>query len=409
MKHFLNHILQPIFHLLPILFVTILLSSCGKGEDRLYPYGGPDKSELKALGNPFANKTELRRYINQIYADSSDVEKYMRIDRHGFTFNDKTIPWQTPTDPNTRLWRRAKDIPPYNDPKKPLAGVRIGIDPGHIGGSWARMEQRENLIAGKYRIREGLSTQIVATLLAQQLKKLGAEVLIVRNQSAPVSKLTPNDIAQGLAKLRKVPVTPELEREAKLIFVRRVEINARAAALRQFNPDLTVCLHFDAGNTINPVDKLHLIVNGAFAKNELEDDELRWGLVAKLMGKVYPEEVALAATVAKSMAQTLQLPPLIYTPCETVREVKGQPYVWARNLLANCLYPGPVIYTEPFAMNNPVTARRMVSGDYDGTQVFDGKRYRSIYREYAQSVAEGIRNYFLQNRPQEEKSSATHQ
>lgn len=382
---------------LALLSVSSLSSGMGD-ENRLYSYGGPTREEINALGNPFSGKKEMRDYLNAIYADSDDCEKYLTINRHGFAFNGSPTPWNTPASSDVSSWRKAADMLPYSYATRPLKGIRIGIDPGHIGGKWAAREQRENLISGKYMVREGLSTQIVADLLAKKLRALGAKVLIVRNGSRPVSRETPEAIARKLSSLRGVPITMELQREADMFFVRRAELNARAQVFKKFNPDLTICLHFDAGSEQNPVDKLHLIVNGAYTKSELADDELRWGMVSKILGKVYPEEAAIAASVAQSMVETLKLPPLIYTENESVKGVDGNPYLWKRNLLANCLYPGPVIYTEPYAMNNPVTARRMVSGDYEGTKVFDGKRYRSIYRDYADSVAEGIRRYYLSNR-----------
>lgn len=381
------------------LFLIVNGLIAGENGTPLYPYGGPTSAELNSLGNPFGGKREMRAYLNAIYADSGLCEKYMTINRHGLSFNNSLLPWNTPPSPGKKSWRRAAEMPPCTNSLRPLEGVRIGIDPGHIGGKWAAMEERENLIDGKYLVREGLSTQIVATRLARKLRRLGAKVFVVRSGSRPVSRENPEVLVRKVAEIENVPLTPSLRKNAGMFFVRRVELNARAAAFRKFNPDLTICLHFDAGSPQNPVDKLHLIVNGAYTANELADKEQRQGMMAKVLGKVYPEETAIAATIAESMAKTMKLPPLIYTESESVRGVNGNPYLWSRNLLANCLYPGPVIYTEPYAMNNPVTARRMVAGDYEGTKIFDGKRYRSIYRDYADSVAEGIRLHYLKNRP----------
>src|SRR5438128_11564664 len=41
--------------------------------------------------------------------------------------------------PVPRLWRVANSLPRAN-PKKPLSGLRIALDPGHLGGKWAQME-----------------------------------------------------------------------------------------------------------------------------------------------------------------------------------------------------------------------------------------------------------------------------
>ena len=68
----------------------------------------------------------------------------------------------------------------------------------------------------------------------------------------------------------------------------------------------------------------------------------------------------------------------------------GNPYVVARNLAANREYDGPVVCTEPYFMNNHIVYQRLLAGDYDGTRDFDGKPYASIFREYADCVAQGL-------------------
>jgi hypothetical protein len=41
-------------------------------------------------------------------------------------------------------------------------------------------------------------------------------------------------------------------------------------------------------------------------------------------------------------------------------------------------------------MNNQVLYQRFLAGDYDGEKVFNGKPYTSIFREYADCVAQGL-------------------
>src|SRR6266404_4240093 len=43
--------------------------------------------------------------------------------------------------PVPRLWRSAKSLPPTGE-EKPLSSLKIGLDPGHLGGKWAKMEER---------------------------------------------------------------------------------------------------------------------------------------------------------------------------------------------------------------------------------------------------------------------------
>ena len=44
-------------------------------------------------------------------------------------------------NPIPRLWHPAKLLPPAKH-AKPLSNLRIALDPGHLGGEWAKMEER---------------------------------------------------------------------------------------------------------------------------------------------------------------------------------------------------------------------------------------------------------------------------
>jgi hypothetical protein len=41
-------------------------------------------------------------------------------------------------------------------------------------------------------------------------------------------------------------------------------------------------------------------------------------------------------------------------------------------------------------MNNQTVYKRLLAGDYEGQRTFDGKSYGSIFREYADCVAQGL-------------------
>jgi hypothetical protein len=93
--------------------------------------------------------------------------------------------------------------------------------------------------------------------------------------------------------------------------------------------------------------------------------------------------------VADSLAAATGLPPYQYTTPNAIR-VGDNPYVWARDLLANRLYECPVVYIEPYVMNNKEVWDRVQAGNYDGRRLIDGKVRESIYKEYSRAVAEGV-------------------
>ncbi len=91
------------------------------------------------------------------------------------------------------LWKRAASLP--TAPKgRELTGVKIALDPGHIGGTWAQMEERWFQVGDSKPIQEGDMTLRVAQLIAPKLRKLGATVSLVREKLAPVTPKRPDDM-----------------------------------------------------------------------------------------------------------------------------------------------------------------------------------------------------------------------
>jgi hypothetical protein len=122
-------------------------------------------------------------------------------------------------------------------------------------------------------------------------------------------------------------------------------------------------------------------------------------MLQKLLQRTHREEALVGAAVADTFANISGLPPYIYPPeSKTVRPL-GHPYLWARNLLANRLYDCPVIFMEPYVMNSTIDHARIQAGDYEGLREISGKSQPSIFREYADALTEGLRNYYAQARP----------
>jgi len=114
-----------------------------------------------------------------------------------------------------------------------------------------------------------------------------------------------------------------------------------------------LCLHFNAepwGDPQHPMlvrkNHLHLLVNGAYLPPELELDDERFEMLQKLLSGAYPEELALAETLAHAMAKKTSLPPYQYKTGNAI-PVGASGYVYARNLMATRLYRCPTIYLEP--------------------------------------------------------------
>jgi len=99
-----------------------------------------------------------------------------------------------------RLWRPASSLSPASQ-EKPLAGLRIALDPGHLGGPWAKMEERWFQVGNSLPVTEGDMTLKVARLVAKSLQQLGASISFVRNSTEPVTPLRPDDFKELARKI----------------------------------------------------------------------------------------------------------------------------------------------------------------------------------------------------------------
>ncbi|HZS17452.1 MAG TPA: hypothetical protein VFA51_05900 [Candidatus Udaeobacter sp.] len=341
-----------------------------------------------------------------------ESEKFLTL---RFAKNDKR------RKPVPRLWHPAKSLP-VAKPDKPLAGLRIALDPGHLGGEWAKMEERWFQVGNTEPVQEGDLTLRVARLLAPRLRDLGAKVFFVRDSNEPVTAKRPDDfrelarkilIKNGIPQPRAEILNsndPEKEQtirwQSEILFYRYSEIRRRAALVNfKLHPDLVLCLHFNAegwGDPNDPmlpdINHLHLLVNGSYLQQELEFDDERFEMVRRLLSRVYDEELPLADTIANAMARETQLPPYQYPTTNSTTKVGTSGYVYARNLLATRLYRCPVIYCEPYVMNSKDAFARIQAGDYEGTRDINGTERKSIFREYADSVTGGLVEYYSKAR-----------
>jgi len=369
---------------------------------------------------------EFERLLRQVYATHGISDELIRLepDFACILMNRDEQTWFTlrfakdeaSRKPAPGKWRVAKSRP-HRKRAGLLAGLKIALDPGHIGGKWAKMEERWFKLGDARPVEEGEMTLRVAKLLAVKLRALGARVSFVRKKNEPVTPFRPKDFKGAARQVLKAagtenpredfdskddPLREQTVRwQSEILFYRMSEIRQRARLVNsRLHPDLVLCLHFNAeawGDERNPtfIDKnhLHLLVNGSYLESELAFDDERFEMVRRLLSRTYDEEIKIADTVAATMAKKTQLPPYQYTT-ETVTKVGTSGYVYARNLVATRLYQCPVVYFEPYVMNNSEVFARVQAGDYEGTRPINGLERPSIYREYADSVVDGLVEYY---------------
>lgn len=352
-------------------------------------------------------RDKFDQLLSQVFCPSGAFTNYLT-----FTTNTVTV-FSTPAKTNNNLFTlrfasaSSSLIPP------PSSFKRIVLDPGHIGGEWARLEERFFVRGTDRPVQEAVLNLAVARLLKPQLEAAGATVLFTKDNFEPVTDKRPEDFRtqaeRDVAKLARFDIFPPLEREAaradairkraETRFYRGAEISARARRVNEeLKPDLTVCIHFNAvdwNERFELVDdnRLVVFVHGNYLSSELEDDEQKLRLMTKLLERSHQTELSVAEALASALAKATGLPPVEYAMGGAAIHVGTNRYVYARNLAANRLMDGPVVFLEPYYQNNRIVYERIQLGDYEDAREIEKKSYRSIYREYADAVADGLRGF----------------
>lgn len=413
------------------LFLLLLLPLALHAADNLGVLGSKPRWDVLEHYQETITRDEFAHLINDVYCTHGSAPDLIEIKDDAarilmnreaqkfFTLRFATD--QAPRKPVPRLWQRAKSLPPAKR-DEPLAGLKIALDPGHLGGNWAKMEERWFQVGNSKPVQEGDLTLRVARLLAPRLRELGAKVSFVRNSDEPTTGKRPDDfrelarkilIKNGVPQPRADSLDPNdpakeqtIRWQSEILFYRYSEIRRRAARVNfKLHPDLVLCLHFNAegwGDPNNPTltdtNHFHLLVNGSYLAEELEFDDERFEMIRRLLSRAYDEELPLADTIALVMARETGLPSYEYPTTNSTTKVGTSGYVYARNLLATRLYRCPVVYCEPYVMNSKDVFARIEAGDYEGTRNVNGAERKSIFREYADSVTEGLADYYSKMR-----------
>lgn len=352
------------------------------------------------------SKGEFSQQMSAVYAMSDRWKEFMKVSENELQLQDNeggvyNLGFKEESESErSRYWRKKVEMP-----SRSLEGVKICLDPGHIGGKCAQLEERWFKIGDGFPVMEGEMTLLVAELVKKDLEALGAEVSMTRRLNEPVGR---NKVAhfdafsRQKAKVRQRDLEYAVELGEKL-FYRTAEIRARAELInKEIQPDLVVNLHFNAEAWGDPEDPqltennhFHVLINGAYTDSEFYLEDVRHEMLQRVFQKITYEEQALAKAFVKGFVQETQLPPYLYEENSTrAKNIDENPYIWARNLLANRIYMCPVVFLEPYVMNSQVVYDRVQLGHYDGVKLIDGKEMKSIFREYADAVVSSLRSYY---------------
>lgn len=292
--------------------------------------------------------------------------------------------------------------------RKDLIGVKIAIDPGHLGGQYANLEDRFIDIppslerSDPIKFDEGSLCFLTAMYLKLLLEKEGAVVMVTRDKIG--EGVYPDDFFDWLKK--NVHLWIGEGSSLKRLFVKYynpLDLRARAKKINEFEPDLTVVIHYNSqdgenngpsNHTICPVNYNMVIVPGSFCQNELADKDSRYEFIRLLVSDDLQRSLKLSSSILDKFGQHLQVPPLSksdganYLNRVAMKIGEG---IYARNLALTRLIHGPICYGETLIQNNIDECVRLSKRDF----VINGVWCSSRVKQVAEAYFEGIKEYLI--------------
>jgi len=369
-------------------------------------------------------RREFENRLAKIFDPSGALRPYLLWDDGGVTlFRDeaRTRPlYRLTFAPGDAAADVATPVLGGGDSARPLAGKVICLDPGHIGGDWADIEERTFRIGNDRPVVEGELNLRTSRLLAERLESAGAKVVWTHDGFEPTTSLRPADLypeaiaylLQGSlgARMPRYSVNRLIRWNAELLFYRSAEIQARARRVNEeLRPDLTLCIHYNAAPwpggrvRLTSANRLVVFVHGSYTAAELAFDDQKFHLLRKLLENSTPVELGVGEAIGRQFQEQWGFRPENYEGSGYAHASGAGPYVWHRNLIANRMFDGPVVFVEGPYMNDRAIYPWIQAGEYEGTRGFAGKSRRNLFREYAEQVAAGVVEYFRR----QAESSAT--
>ena len=305
-----------------------------------------------------------------------------------------------------------------------LHGLRIALDPGHMGGDIWDERTGKFVKEGANKVSEGVINLQVCLLLKSQLESLGAQVLMTRDKLTAISQLDYNTFdlhPWGLKELRytslspwfqnllsAAPAGPQLfaafeqnasfkslfaEKTRWQYFVKRADLDARSEMMQKFSPDITIYVHHDTstdtGTDVKAPNAARAFIPGAFQAVEFSDRASRRFFTRALADQDSWElSVQMIRKALGRINQNMGIPPAKVDGTESVKVEDG---IFARNLQVPRKMKNTITaYFELFYYNKKSEFDALLNAK--NPMMIDGKNvpYSDRVAQSATSLREGI-------------------
>jgi N-acetylmuramoyl-L-alanine amidase len=316
---------------------------------------------------------------------------------------------------------------------KTLKGLRIALDPGHMGTPfWDKKTGKFVHDLGGRTLSEGLLNFQICILLKLRLESLGALVMMTRESLEPVDSLgirqldlqkfaglefRLRSLGGWFAKFLEIPTLSDSgsnfsnnqrthlllsEDMRETYFINRADIFARAKKISSFRPDLTLIIHLDAADSegADPAllnqhvpDRTRGYIPGAYSETDFATGAQRAEFLAEYL---QPERLeasrAVTREIVNSISNQLKIPLEQFDGTGTV---KLDPGVFARNLeLTRMVTEGSVSYLECLMYGSESEFQPLLAQDYSMKIGNDVYTYSQRLKDLSEAIITGLLSYY---------------
>ena len=311
-----------------------------------------------------------------------------------------------------------------SDLSKPLLLYKIALDPGHIGGDIETAKREKKWVEIKANPTKGIKEPIqliegdltfaTAKILKNKLESEGAIVMLTRNEQGISSFgityekwkdslfLYSLDSAQARGDVtfeeKNFLLTKANKTEIFRRFFLQEDLRERARKINQFNPDLTLIIHYNVDETNTnwnkPTNKNFnmAFVGGSFGADELDKPEARIDFLRLLLTDDVEQSIDFSKYIVESLVQKTGVPAAMDSSASYLKgncittDAAG---VFCRNLALTRMVKGILCYGESLYQDNINECKALSKNEIKIDGIETSKRAEQVAEGYFQ----GIMNY----------------
>lgn len=317
-----------------------------------------------------------------------------------------------------------KDSIKERNPSRTLKGMKIAIDPGHIGGAYHMGETESRCMTlaidstKQIQLVEGNLTFFTALLLKHKLDSMGAQTMMTRTDTG-LSSLGIT-FFEWKKKIKNKPYLDSLisnnlisEKGVRLLHAHlpdkvlftdvfgSVDMAARAKKINTFHPDITVIIHYNVNernlgwNHTTDKDYVMAFVPGCITSEDLKTLAGRLNFLRLLLSPDIERSIELSSAVAKHISSGLNVPLAQKTDATYLTEhclSTPQKGVYSRDLALTRLIIGPLVYGEPLYQDNNSECLLLTAKDSSILGYAVSKRIELVAEAYYEGILDYVKN-----------------